>query len=78
MDTLDPEAFQRALQGMVTQLAENTRFPTAPSPEQLDKLAESISDTVSTALKASTKRVCGQGTRQPWWDQACHDAVRQY
>jgi hypothetical protein len=59
MDTLDPEAFQKALQRMVTQLAENTQFLAVPTPEQLDKLAESISDTVSTVLIASTKRVCG-------------------
>ena len=66
MDILDPEAFQKALQGIAMQLAENTRFLAVSSPEQLDKLAESISDTVSTALIASTKRVCGQGTGQPW------------
>lgn len=78
MDILDTEAFERALCGLAPQLAEDARFLIAPSPEQLDKLAEKISELVSTALAASTKRACGQGSGQPWWDQECLSAVRQY
>ena len=78
MDILDAGAFEQALRGLASQLAEDARFLIVPSPEQLDKLAENISQLVSTALAASTKRACRQGSGQPWWDQGCHSAVRQY
>jgi len=51
-------------------------LPPSPSPSQLDELAFSITQAISTSLEASTKRVYPRPCGHKWWNQDCSRAVR--
>src|SRR6266480_801290 len=57
----------------LSQTHDNTKVHTL-----LDHLAEEITQAVLTALTALTKRASGRATGQPWWDEACNEAIKSY
>jgi hypothetical protein len=74
LDTTNPEEFERSLKGVLPRVGK-AMFTGRPTLEQLDRLTEEIATAISTALAASTKRVTGTGTGQPWWNQSCREAA---
>ena len=61
MDTIDTEAFLQSIQAATPVLAE---VHTEPSIAHLDRLANDIIDTITTALAATTKQGSGHGSGQ--------------
>lgn len=70
--TLNDKLFQETLQGEkrhVDGIA--STLPPCPSPSQLDELALSITQAISTSLEASTKRAYPRPCGHKWWNQDC-------
>jgi ribonuclease HI len=75
LDTMDDKCFQQILEANTARLAQLSDLSAAPSPAQLDSLAQGITEVLMAAMEASTKRASGRGIGQPWWNQECRQAL---
>ncbi|ODM18576.1 hypothetical protein SI65_06448 [Aspergillus cristatus] len=75
--TLNDELFRETIQGETRHVdwVTSTLSP-HPSPAQLDELANSITQAISTALEASTKRAYPRPCGHKWWNQDCTRVVK--
>ena len=75
--TLDERLFQTTLQEEECHVAEEiaTLSPFSSSL-QLDRLAACITQAISTALEASTKRALPRPSGHSWWNQDCANTVK--
>lgn len=73
-ETVDNERFTDLLQ---TNLASLRMLPDAPTTEELDSTAVNLTRAISEAYIGSAKRLLGQNTGQPWWNDDCKAAVQE-
>jgi ribonuclease HI len=73
-DTINEEIFTDELQAI---LALSLPLTDAPSMEELDLAATSLTEAVGKAFSRSATRTTGQNTGQPWWDSECKTAARE-
>ena len=75
--TLNEEFFQEVIHSERVHVDEIvSALPSHPSPAQLDELAASITQAISTSLEASTKRAYPQPRGHKWWNQECSMVVK--
>ncbi|ODM21538.1 hypothetical protein SI65_02382 [Aspergillus cristatus] len=75
--TLNDELFRETIQGETRHVDRVTStLSPLPSPAQLDELANSITQAISTALEASTKRAYPRPCGHKWWNQDCTRVVK--
>ena len=75
--TLNDKLFQETIQGEKRHVDGITStLPPRPSPSQLDELALSITQAISTSLEVSTKRAYPRPCGHKWWNQDCSSVVR--
>jgi hypothetical protein len=74
LDTIDKEIFTDELRAT---LALSLPLTDAPSTEELDFAAMSLTEAVSKAFSRSATRTTGQNTGQPWWDSECKTAAQE-
>jgi len=75
--SLNEELFQEVIKGEKQHVEEVIlTLSSCPSPSQLDELAVSITQAISTALEASTKRAYPRPCGHKWWNQDCARVVR--
>ena len=74
--SLNEKIFQEMIQGEKRHVdALASSLPPCPSPSQLDELAVSITQAISTSLEA-TKRVYPRPCGHKWWNQDCTRVVK--
>jgi hypothetical protein len=73
-DTINVEIFTDELR---VALAQTLPLTDAPSIEELDFAATSLTEAVSKAFSRSAIRTTGQNTGQPWWDSDCKTAAQE-
>jgi hypothetical protein len=66
LNTIDEKCYSQILEAHVPGLSRLSAIPHLPSTDQLDTLAQGITDTLVAALEASTRKATGQGRGQPW------------
>jgi hypothetical protein len=74
---MDEKCYSQTLEAHAPGLGRLSDIPHLPSTDQLDALAQGITDALVAALEASTKKATGQGTGQPWWTEDCRTAMAE-
>jgi hypothetical protein len=77
LDTMDEKCYSQTLEAYAPGLSRLSTLPCLPSKDQLDTLAQGITDALIAALEAFTKKATGKGTGQPWWTEDCRTAIAE-
>lgn len=75
LETLDTKPFHRLLSISVKSISP---LPSLPNAHDLDMLADGVTNAVHMAYSGAAKRSHGHGKGNPWWDQSCRLARKNY